>query len=173
MEWNFGFKLFYIEHIRLGYMHIIPSGLSLVTLGIPNYFHKNHTLQEYFHKDNTHLFSLPQYVTIAMLDSTPNHLRKLDVNQAGFLSPTNNPIVLSHKCIMYNAQCEWLISDVLRVDEILASKTHSLPLCQTRIMQSPDEIIHFLIKMELRPCCPSSSSGVVEVSGAASPRWAH
>ena len=33
----------------------------------------------------------------------PEYLRKLDVNQAG-LSPTNNPIVLSHN--VYNAQCE-------------------------------------------------------------------
>ena len=53
-----------------------------------------------------------------------------------------------------------------RVDEM----KHSLPLCQTRIMQSPDKIINFLIKMELRPRCSSSSSGVVEVSGATSSR---
>ena len=42
---------------------------------------------------------------------------------------------------MYNAQCEWLISD-----ESLVSKTHPLPHCHTRIRQSPDEtLINFLI----------------------------
>ena len=96
-------KLFYIEHIRLGYMHIIPSGLSLVTLGIPQYFYKNHTLQEYFHKTNTHPFSVTFFGFLDkgnnqawfLIPLFPEYLRKLDVNQAG-LSPTNNPIVLSH-----------------------------------------------------------------------------
>ena len=43
-------KLFYIEHIRLGYMHIILSGLSLVTLRMYNIFAKSILYKNIFTK---------------------------------------------------------------------------------------------------------------------------
>ena len=55
-----------------------------------------------------------------------------------------------------------------------SNKKHSLPpLCQAGILRRLDKKINSLIKMELRPCCSSSSCWVAEVSGATAIRWAN